>query len=150
MVICPWRKAGEPILPMHGTVAGFWLFAEDEGAQLAMMGHPPRRAVATLDKGRQMTIRVPVGLFSGRCEAVLRAIPLDGAAAEVTLRLESGAKASAHVDRCRTITVRLAATLPAQVSAVLIDVAAPNGPASIPRVRRSPGSPNRYRAKHSP
>jgi len=51
---------GKPVLPMHGTVAGFWLFAEDEGAQLALMGHPPRRAVAALDKGRRITIRIAV------------------------------------------------------------------------------------------
>jgi len=56
----PVALDGKPGFPMHGTVAGFWLFGEDEGAQLAMLGHPPRRAVAALGKGRRITIRAAV------------------------------------------------------------------------------------------
>ncbi len=78
---------GKPILPMHGTTAGFWLYANDEGAQLALMGHPPRRAVATLDQGRRITIRVPTGPVVGRVAATLRATHFSGSVADVSLRL---------------------------------------------------------------
>ncbi len=48
---------GKAILPSHGTVAGVWLFAESGDAQVVLLGHPPRRAVASLGKGHRMTIR---------------------------------------------------------------------------------------------
>ena len=31
---------GKPILPMHGTTAGFWLYANDEGAAACLDGAP--------------------------------------------------------------------------------------------------------------
>jgi len=80
---------GKAILPSHGTAAGFWLFAENEDAQLVLMGHPPRRAVVSLENGHEIWIRVPVGPWEGKTAVVVRAACLTGAAADITLRLES-------------------------------------------------------------
>jgi hypothetical protein len=121
----------KPVLPMHGTTAGFWFFAEDEGAQLALMGHPPRRALATLDQGRRITIRVPLDPISEKGEISLQAVRLDGAAARVTLRLESGDSASASVDGSGPSALRLPVGPLAQASNLLIDIAAPHGPTSV-------------------
>ena len=63
---------GKPVLPMHGSVAGFWMFAENERVQLAIMGHPPRTAVTALDKGRRIAIRTVVdsaNAASTNCES---------------------------------------------------------------------------------
>ena len=121
---------GKQILPMHGTTTGFWLYAQDEGTQLALMGHPPRPALASLARGRRITIRVPISEVSERGEIVLRAVHVDGASAEATLRLSSGDPASAPVNRSQNASIRLAIP-PSRASELSIEVAAPAGPTSI-------------------
>jgi len=121
---------GKPVLPMHGTVAGFWFFAQDEGVQLAMMGHPARRAVASLAQGRRMTIRVPCEPSASPADVVLQVVHLDGDAAEVNLRLASAPCATGTIKGPGRSSARL--VLP-DVSAkeVLIDVAAPRGGTAV-------------------
>lgn len=118
---------GQTILPSHGTTAGLWLYAEDQGAQLAMMGHPPRRGVASLERGRRIAIRVPLAATCPTGEAALRVTPLDGSP-EVTLRLASGKQATASAVGTQAATVRLAVDAGAEL---WIELAAPGGPASV-------------------
>lgn len=99
---------GRPVLPGHGSVTGLWVFAEDTGAQLAMMGHPPRQAVAELEEGRRITIRVPIDP-SLQGKPLVDTNLLEGAPPEVALRLEP----------------RKGATM------LTIDVSASNGPAAV-------------------
>ena len=79
---------GKQILPAHGSVSGFWLFAEDAGAELALMGHPPRRAVAALDKGRRITIRTVAGTVGRQARPLVDTKRLEGSPAQVEARLE--------------------------------------------------------------
>lgn len=122
---------GKPTGPMHGTTAGFWFFAEDEGAQVAMMGHPPRRAVVSLDQGRRVSIRSAIGPITEPCEVAICAVHLDGAAAEVTLRVESGSPVSAQVVASKTASMRLAIGRSAKPSDLWIEITASHGPASV-------------------
>ena len=80
---------GKAVLPMHGTVAGFWLFAEDEGAQLALMGHPARRAVAALAKGRRITIRTAVAPGGRQVGPLVDTKLVEGSPADVAARVEA-------------------------------------------------------------
>ncbi len=124
----------KPILASHGTVTGFWFFAESEEAQLALLGHPPRRAIASLDKGHRMTIRSVVGPAASRCIFDLRVIHLDGAAAEVTLRLPGGQQTSARVDGSDVNTsasVQLTVDQPLNETEFCIDIVAAHGPTSL-------------------
>ena len=99
---------GRPVLPAHGSVTGLWVFAEDAGAQLAMMGHPPRQAVATLEEGRRITIRVPLN-SSLQSKPLIDTKLLEGAHPDVAVRLE-----------------------PVEGATILtIEVFAPNGPAAV-------------------
>jgi hypothetical protein len=115
---------GKPVLPMHGTTAGFWLFAQDDAVQLALMGHPPRRAVASLDQGHRITIRMPSanGL-------VLQVAHLDGAPAEVWLEAGSDQKASTRIEKQGRGVVRLDASCVSKE--VLIEIVASQGAASV-------------------
>jgi len=122
---------GKPLLPTHGTTAGFWLFAADEGAQLAVMGHPPRRAVASLDRGRRIAIRVPLGPIARRCEATLRVFQLGDSPVEVTMQWASGSGAPVRLDGAQAVTLRLALDPAASGSELCIEVAAPQGPTSL-------------------
>lgn len=122
---------GKPAPPKHGTTTGFWLFAEDAGAQLALMGHSPRRAVVSLDQGRRISIRAGVGPVAGRCEAAVRAVHLEGSPAQITLRLEPGGQASARVEGSKAASIRLAVDRLERVSELWIDVAAMQGSASV-------------------
>lgn len=122
---------GKPVLPTHGTTAGFWLFAEDAGAQLALMGHPPRRAVASLAQGRQITLRVPIGPLAAQDAVELRAVCLDGSGAEVTLCLASGERISKQISGSQTHSLQITANQPAQSSELTITLAAPHGATSV-------------------
>lgn len=122
---------GQPVLPSHATVAGFWLFAEDEGAQLALMGHPPRRGVATLDQGRRITLRVPIGPLLHRTEITVQAVHLDGAPAEVTLHAASAPPATARADKSQPAMLRLPLGPASETSELLLDITAPSGPTAI-------------------
>ena len=80
---------GESVLPMHGSVTGFWLFGQDDHTQLAMMGHPPRKMIAALAKGGRITIRINgVSVVPGAIPQV-DSIPLSGPPAEIAIRLEA-------------------------------------------------------------
>lgn len=122
---------GKSLLPMHGTTAGFWLYAGDEGAQLALTGHPPRHAVATCDQGHRITIRVPVGPIAEPGQIAVRAIPMDATAGQLTLRLESGEPVSMEVRGREAATVRLNVGPLAKAAELSIDIAAPHGPTSL-------------------
>ena len=49
---------GEETPPSFGTVAGFWLFAQGDSPQIAMMGHPADRAVITMRSGDRIKLVV--------------------------------------------------------------------------------------------
>ncbi len=123
---------GKPVVPSHGTTAGFWLFAEDDGAQLALMGHPPRRAVASLAQGRQIALRMLIGPLAAHDAIDLCAVCLDGAGAEVTLSLASGERISTQINSTKTPhSLRLAASQSAQSVDLMITLAAPQGATSV-------------------
>lgn len=126
---------GKAALPTHGTAAGFWLFAEGEGAQLALMGHPPHRAVATLEPGRRISIRVPVRAVAAKDVIGLQAVGLDGAGAEVTLCLTSGDRVSVQINGSKTHSVQLVVSQPMEQADLTIDIAASHGPTSV-RLKR--------------
>lgn len=88
---------GKAVLPTHGTAAGFWLFAADGGAQLAVMGHPPRRAVASVDKGRRITIRMAAGTLGRQGKPQVGTRHLEGSPADVTARWEEADAAAVLV-----------------------------------------------------
>ena len=100
---------GKLVLPMHGTVAGFWLVAEDGGAQLALMGHPPRRAVAALNRDRRITIRIAVDPAHRQGKPLVDIKHIEGSPAEVAWRVDwkDG------------------------TASLVIDVSAPNGPTAV-------------------
>ncbi len=121
---------GTPVLPMHGTTTGFWLFARDEGAQLVMLGHPAREALASLDQGRRITIRRPCPAPSAATALRLEVAHVDGAEAQVTLRLASGENASAKIGRHGAAVISL--DLPGTLSGeVWIEVGAPTRATSV-------------------
>jgi len=122
---------GRAVLPKHGTVAGFWLFAEDEGAQLAMMGHPPRRAVASLDRGRRLTIQSELGPTDEPSVLSVRARPLSGAGAKVTLQVGSNKPVSALVNRMNGAHLRMNIGALSQPAVLSILIEAPSGGASV-------------------
>lgn len=136
---------GKPVLPSHATVAGFWLFAEDDGAQLALMGHPPRRGVVTLAQGRRITLRVPIGPLPQRSEFTVQAVHLDGAPAEVALRAASAPPATVRVDQSQPVAVRLSLGPVSEASELLLDVTASGGPTAIriEGLQRHQEEPNR-------
>ncbi len=100
---------GKEILPSHGSASGFWLFAEDADAELALMGHPPRRAVAALDKGRRITIRTVAGPVGRQGRPLVDTKQLDSSPAQVAARLEWDD----------------------DIAILVIDISAPNGSAAV-------------------
>ena len=94
------------------------------------MGHPPRRAVATLDQGRRITIRVPAGPVAGRVTATLQVTQFSGDAAEATLRLGGDRVSSTLVDSQAT-RLRLTSQSLVETSELCIDIAAPRGPTCV-------------------
>ncbi len=134
----------KPVLPSHGSRAGTWFFAESEEAQLALFGHPPCRAIASLDKSRRATLRGPVGPVAGPCTFELHAIHLDGAPAQITLRLPDGTPVTARVDGGgkEPVCVQLAVPQAIAETELCIDIAAPEGATSIQidRLQRIEGS----------
>ena len=80
---------GHPVFPMHGSVTGFWLFAEDDGAQLALMNRAPQRILVTLDRDRRITIRTAVDPVSLQAKPLVDVRHLESATAIVQSRLES-------------------------------------------------------------
>ena len=122
---------GKPLLPAHGTVAGFWFFAKDQGAQLALMGHPPRRAVASLDNGRRITIRLPIKPIAEPGEVGIDVVPLEGAPAEVTLQLETNARVRVPVKESTATAIRLAVASPGRTAQLCIEIVASHGPTSV-------------------
>jgi hypothetical protein len=122
---------GKRILPMHGTTAGFWFFAEDQGAQLALLGQRPQQAVATLEAGRRIALRTPLGPIAGRWEIALHALHLAGSPAEVTLRLDTGPRASAQAGDSPATSLRLNVEQSGPAAELWIEIAAPHGPTSV-------------------
>lgn len=122
---------GKPLLPTHDTAAGFWLFARDEGSQLAVFGHPPCRAVASLEKGRQIVLHVPMGKLAVQGEITLVAEHLDGSVASITLRTAKDAQPPVLVDAHHKTTLRLAVGPVAEPTEIWIELAAPAGPTSF-------------------
>jgi mono/diheme cytochrome c family protein len=120
---------GRTMLPMHGTTAGLWMYAESPDAQLVLTGHPPCRAVASLDRGHQITLRVPLSPVVNSGKIALHAMHLDGTAAKVTLRLATGQQATAAVGRGASAVLRVASE-PASAE-LCIELAAQEGPASV-------------------
>ena len=90
--------------------------------ELALMGHPPRRAVATLDQGRRITIRVPAGPIAGRVTATMQATHFSGDAAEASLRL-GGDRVSATLDGSQATRLRLTSQGRVETSELCIDIA---------------------------
>jgi len=128
----------QTVLPSHGTVAGFWLYAQRH-AQAALMGHPPRRAVAAMDAGHTLTITSPVDA-AGAAEIDARLV--EGDSATVTLRAGTQ-QASLVLQGTAPQTVRLNL---AKADRLVVEVAVPQekGPAAVelvrPRLRTAAGS----------
>lgn len=89
--------------PTHGTSAGYWLFARDEGAQMALFGHPPRTLVISLDAGRRCCLSVPLAQSGA---VGLRVVHLEGGTARVQLDCE-GRRQANEVGWSQTVALRL-------------------------------------------
>jgi hypothetical protein len=136
---------GKPIRPMHGSASGFWFMAENAAPQLALMGHPPNRALATLDANQQITIRIPASAIAAKTRFSLRAVGISGGPTTVTLSAGSGKSVSQSVARPPSAVQERAGQPRAAVPQTLaldlkpttglaeltIDITAANGPAVV-------------------
>jgi len=114
---------GAALQPSHGTTAGFWLVAADDQAQLAVMGHPPRRAVADLAAGHRLALTTPLGPLDQPAVATLRLAARDGRGAVVTLRAGQS-QTSATIADARPLVLRLPIQRAAAPQTLTLDVAA--------------------------
>lgn len=92
---------GREIKPTYGSSAGQWLFAEGRDVQLLLLGNPLRRAVASLERGRRISIAIP---HTGSGEPAVRIHQLGETPATVTIGQGRGLR---------------------------LEIAAPNGAASV-------------------
>ena len=122
---------GKPLPPMHGSVSGFWFYADKDVPQLALMGHPPNRAVAALDRGQHVTIRIPIAPGEGKTEFSLRAAGIAGEPATVTLSAGSDATTSAEIDQPKTLSLSFDSKPAAPPGELVLDIASPRGPVSL-------------------
>ncbi|MEA1950704.1 MAG: hypothetical protein U9N87_04925, partial [Planctomycetota bacterium] len=120
---------GKPITPLHGSISGFWMYAEKSAPQLALMGHlqkTPHRIVVALDKGQRATLRIPLPSGKSKTWFSLRAKKLDGSPAVIALGDGGKSKTSADVGDGKSLAVTFD-TDPTKPFVLSIDVSAPHG-----------------------
>ncbi len=119
------------VLPAHGTAAGFWLFAESDSPQVALMGHPADRAIVALRKGDRVTFLVPVpGEKDQAGQLELRAVLMDGSTAKVALKSDNTEQKPVEVVLAEGVStpVRFDGLLPSRIR---IEFLAEKGPATV-------------------
>jgi hypothetical protein len=98
---------------------------------LALMGHPPNRAVAALERGQRITVRVPIAPAEGKTEFSLRAAGIAGEPATVTLSAGGDATTSAEIDQPKTLSLGFDGKSASPPGELVLEIAATRGPASL-------------------
>ena len=118
---------GKETLPTHGSVTGFWLYAQPGGPQAALAGHPPRQATLSLKKGERIGFRIPLRTVPPGADISVRATRLEGADAEVRLRLEWAGSREIVSKNVKSATLRISEKGSPPGADLCVEVVAANG-----------------------
>ncbi len=121
---------GKETRPTHGSVTGFWFYAEKEGPQAVLSGHPPKSATLALNQGDRVALRIPLPSVSAGSDVSVHARRMEGSSAEVRLRLGGTGSREVVSEGVDSATFHIAESdsLPA---ALCVEVVAAAGPTTF-------------------